>query len=156
MPYFQAYKIGVYTNCLLKLILQKPEVSGKLTKWAIELSEFDVEYLPRTAIKGQAVTDFVAEFTKPNMEAARKMVEQTKKTFRWQLRVDGSLNTHGSRAGVVVSTPEGDSVECALRFDFKATNNQAEYETLIAGLRVSTVLGANEVEIFSYSQVIIN
>ncbi|KAK1587938.1 hypothetical protein Q3G72_018410 [Acer saccharum] len=64
-PYFQAHKIGVYTNCPLKLILQKPEVSGRLTKWAIELSEFDVEYLPRTTIKAQAVADFVAEFTEP-------------------------------------------------------------------------------------------
>ncbi|KAK0606812.1 hypothetical protein LWI29_004626 [Acer saccharum] len=82
-PYFQAHKIGIYTNCPLKLILQKPEVSGRLTKWAIELSEFDVEYLPRTAIKGQAVADFVAEFTEPNMEVARMMVEQTTKTFRW-------------------------------------------------------------------------
>ena len=44
-PYFQAHKIGVYTNCPLKLILQKPEVSGRLTNWAIELSEFDLEYL---------------------------------------------------------------------------------------------------------------
>ena len=102
--YLQAHKIGVYTNCPLKLILQKPEVSGRLTKWAIELSEFDVEYLPRTAIKGQAVADFVAEFTEPSMEVARMMVEQTTKTFRWQLRVDGSSNTHGSGAGVVVST----------------------------------------------------
>ncbi|KAK0584674.1 hypothetical protein LWI29_016990 [Acer saccharum] len=56
----------------------------------------------------------------------------------------------------MVSTPEGDSVECALRFDFKATNNQGEYEALIAGLRVCTVLGADEVEIFSDSQVIVN
>ncbi|KAK0603302.1 hypothetical protein LWI29_003521 [Acer saccharum] len=157
-PYFQAHKIGVCTNCplKLKLILQKPEVSGRLTKWAIELSEFDVEYLPRTAIKAQAVADFVAEFTKPSIEVARMMVEQNKKVFKWQLRVDGSSNTHGSGAGVVVSTPEGDSVECALRFDFKATNNQAEYEALIAGLKVCTVLGADEVEIFSDSQVVVN
>ncbi|KAK0571482.1 hypothetical protein LWI29_016865 [Acer saccharum] len=155
-PYFQAHKIGVYTNCPLKLILQKLEVSGRLTKWAIELSKFDVEYLLRTAIKGQAVADFVVEFTEPNMEVARMMVEQTKKTFNWQLRVDGSSNTHGNGAGVVVSTPEGDSVECALHFDFKATNNQAKYEALIAGLRVCTVLGADEVEIFSDSQVIVN
>ncbi|TXG60522.1 hypothetical protein EZV62_015095 [Acer yangbiense] len=84
------------------------------------------------------------------------MVEQNKKVFKWQLRVDGSSNTHGSGAGVVVSTPEGDSVECALRFDFKATNNQAEYEALIAGLKVCTVLGADEVEIFSDSQVVVN
>ncbi|KAK0580936.1 hypothetical protein LWI29_007867 [Acer saccharum] len=155
-PYFQAHKIGVYTNCPLKLILQKPEVSGRLTKWAIELSEFDVEYLPRTAIKAQAVADFVAEFTEPSIEVARMMVEQNKKVFKWQLYVDGSSNTHGSGARVVVSTPEGDSVECALRFDFKATNNQAEYEALIAGLKVCTVLGADEVEIFSDSQVVVN
>ncbi|KAK0574486.1 hypothetical protein LWI29_024390 [Acer saccharum] len=134
----------------------KPEVSGRLTKWAIELSEFDVEYLPRTAIKAQAVADFVEEFTEPSIEVARMMVEQNKKIFKWQLRVDGSSNTHGSGAEVVVSTPEGDLVECALRFDFKATNNQAEYEALIAGLKVCTVLGADEVEIFSDSQVVVN
>ncbi|KAK0608328.1 hypothetical protein LWI29_029020 [Acer saccharum] len=83
----------------------KPEVSGRLTKWAIELSEFDVEYLPRTAIKAQAVADFVTEFTEPSIEVARVMVERNKKVFKWQLRVDGSSNTHGSGAGVVVSTP---------------------------------------------------
>ena len=81
------------TNCPLKLILQKPEVSGRLTKWAIKLSEFDVEYLPRTAIKGQAVADFVAEFTEPSVEVVRKIAEQTKKIFKWQLHVDGSSNT---------------------------------------------------------------
>ena len=63
---------------------------------------------------------------------------------------------HGSGAGIVVTTPEGDSVECALRFDFKATNNQAEYEALIARLKVCTALGADEVEVFSDSQVIVN
>ncbi|KAK0589445.1 hypothetical protein LWI29_014410 [Acer saccharum] len=155
-PYFQAHKIEVYTSCPLKLILQKPEVSGRLTKWAIELSEFDVEYLPRTSIKAQAVAVFIAEFTEPSIEVARMMVEQNKKIFKWQLRVDGLSNTHGSGAGVVVSTPKGDSVECALRFDFKATNNQAKYEALIAGLKVCTVLGADEVEIFSDSQVVVN
>ena len=56
----------------------------------------------------------------------------------------------------MVSTPEGDSVECALRFDFKATNNQAENEALISGLRVCTALGADEIEIFSDSHVIVN
>ena len=61
--------------------------------------------------------------------------------------MDGSSNTHGSGAGIVISTPEGDVVECAMRFDFKATNNQAEYEALLASLRVYIALGANEIEI---------
>ncbi|KAK1591060.1 hypothetical protein Q3G72_001562 [Acer saccharum] len=155
-PHFQAHKIGVYTNCPLKLILQKSEVSGRLTKWVIELSDFDIEYLPKTVVKGQAIADFVAEFTETDIEVAKMMVEGAEKKFQWQLRVDGSSNTYGNGAGIVVSIPEKDSVECALRFDFKATNNQAEYEALIAGLRVCTALGADEVEIFSDSQVIIN
>ncbi|KAK0572787.1 hypothetical protein LWI29_037332 [Acer saccharum] len=69
---------------------------------------------------------------------------------------DGSSNTHGSGAGIVITTPEGDTVECAMRFDFKATNNQAEYEALLAGLRVCIALGADELEVYSDSQVVVN
>ena len=82
-------------------------------------------------------------------------VEQMNK-FQWRLHVDGSSNTHGSGAEIVITTIEGDTVECAMRFDFKATNNQAEYEALLAGLRVCIALGADELEIFSDSQVVVN
>ncbi|KAK0571069.1 hypothetical protein LWI29_010549 [Acer saccharum] len=154
--YFQAHKIGVYTNCPLKLILQKPEVSGRLTKWAIELSEFDIEYLPRIAINGQAMAEFVAKFTEPNMEVTRMMVEQAKKnSYGNSVSTDRQTRMAGG-AGVVVLTPKGNSVGYALHFDFKATNNQSEYEALLAGLRVCTALGADEVEIFSDSQVVVN
>ncbi|KAK3193384.1 hypothetical protein Dsin_024694 [Dipteronia sinensis] len=57
---------------------------------------------------------------------------------------------------MVVTTPEGDAVECAMRFDFRAINNQAEYEVLLASLRVCVALGADKVEIFSDSQMVIN
>ena len=76
--------------------------------------------------------------------------------FQWKLHVDGSSNTHGSGAEVVISTPERDAVKCAIRFDFKATNNQAEYEALLAGLRVCIALGADKLEIYSDSQVVVN
>ena len=104
------------------------------------MSEFDIEYLPRTSIKGHVVAGFMAEFIEPVLGVTLMMAEKAKKSYQWQLHVDGSSNTHDRGAGIVVSTPEEDSVECALRFDFKATNNQAEYETLIAGLRVCTEL----------------
>ena len=135
-PYFQAHTIEVYTDCPLKLILQKPEVSGRLTKWAVELSEYDIRYTPKAAVKGQAVSDFIAEFTEPDAEVRRAMEKEQTGKLQWKLHVDGSSNTHGSGAGIVITTPEGDTVECAMRFDFKATNNQAEYEALLAGLRV--------------------
>ncbi|KAK1575959.1 hypothetical protein Q3G72_009727 [Acer saccharum] len=155
-PYFQAHTIEVYTDCPLKLILQKPEVLGRLTKWAVELSEYDIRYTPKAAIKGQAVSDFIAEFTEPDAEVRRTMEDEQTRKFQWKLHVDGSSNTHGSGAGIVITTPEGDTMECAMRFDFKATNNQAEYEALLAGLRVCIALGADELEIYSNSQVVVN
>lgn len=58
MPYFQAHSIHVLTNYPLKQMLQKPDASGRLLKWAVELSKFDISYKPRTAVKGQALADF--------------------------------------------------------------------------------------------------
>ncbi|KAK0573789.1 hypothetical protein LWI29_013579 [Acer saccharum] len=155
-PYFQARAIEVYIDCPLKLILQKPEVSGRLTKWAVELSEYDIRYTPKATIKGQAVSDFIEEFTEPDAEVRKVMEDEQTTKFQWRLHVDGSSNTHGSGAGIVITTPEGDTVECAMRFDFKATNNQAEYEALLAGLRVCIALGADELEIYSDSQLVVN
>ena len=62
-PYFQTHTIEVPTEYLMKQVLHKPETSGSLMKWAIELSEFDIRYKPKIAIKGQVLADFVMEFT---------------------------------------------------------------------------------------------
>ncbi|KAK0580513.1 hypothetical protein LWI29_002813 [Acer saccharum] len=128
----------------------------RLTKSTVELSEFDIRYIPKAAIKGQAVSDFIAEFIEPDAEVRRIIEDEQASEFQWKLHVDGSSNTHGSGAGIVITTPEEDAVECAMRFDFKATNNQVEYEALLAGLRVCIALGADELEIYSDSQVVVN
>ena len=62
-PYFQAHTIEIPTEYLMKQVLHKPETSGRLMKWAIELSEFNIIYKPKPAIKGQVLADFVMEFT---------------------------------------------------------------------------------------------
>ena len=60
-PYFQAHTIFVLTNLPIRAILHKPDASDWLLKWAIELSEFDIEYHPRSAIKGfHAIKEYVA------------------------------------------------------------------------------------------------
>ena len=62
-PYFQAHTIEVPTEYPMNQVLHKPETSGRLMKWAIKLSEFDIRYKPKTAIKGQVLVVFVMEFT---------------------------------------------------------------------------------------------
>ena len=65
-PYFQAHTLVVLTNKPLRRAMNNPEAAERMALWAIELSEFDVQYHSCTAIKGQVVTDFIMEFS--NME----------------------------------------------------------------------------------------
>ena len=109
--YFQAHPIIVLTDQPLKHILQRPDASGRLLKWSVELSEFHIEYKPRTAIKAQALADFIVESTHedtPQPETAppeaRIPKEQTseKNLAHWILFVDGSSNQHGCGAGLII------------------------------------------------------
>ena len=126
-PYFQAHIIVVLTDQPLKKAMSSPEAAGRMALWATELSEFDVQYRPQTAIKGQVVADFIAEYTQPEDEGAEGQK-------LWIIHTDGSSNQCSRGAGVVILTPEGDKIECMIRLDFPTTNNEAKYDALIAGL----------------------
>jgi len=102
----------------------------------VKLSEFDVQYEPRRPIKGQVYADFVVELS----SAA---THQEGAGFRWILSIDGSSNQQGSGVGVILEGPDGLLIEQALRFAFKASNNQAECEALIAGMLLAKEMGAN-------------
>ncbi|XP_075640393.1 uncharacterized protein LOC142612160 [Castanea sativa] len=114
--------------------------------WSIELSEFDIQYRPRIAIKGQAVADFIAEFTSAEGEE--------EKNPQWRIFTDGSSNKKASRVGVVLKSLEGDELKCMIRLDFPTTNNETEYEALIAGLDLTQVVGAANVVVHCDSQVV--
>ncbi|KAL5565151.1 hypothetical protein UlMin_028315 [Ulmus minor] len=155
-PYFQAHTIIVPTKFPLKQILQKPDTSGRLAKWSIELGEFDILFRPRMAIKGQDLADFIAEFTyqPTSLESAKELVPSP--SSLWHLYVDGSSTDNCSGAGVILFSPEGVRLSCALRFCFKATNNQVEYEALLASLRLAKEVSARHLLIYSDSQLIVN
>ena len=71
-PYFQAYTIVVLIDKPLRRAMSSPETAGRMTLWAMELSEFDIQYRLRMTIKGQAVADFIAEFTFGDGQGAEK------------------------------------------------------------------------------------
>ncbi|CAL8136891.1 unnamed protein product [Prunus armeniaca] len=171
-PYFQAHTIHVLTNQPLRQVLQKPETSGRLVKWVIELGEFDIHYKPRQAAKGQAVADFIFEFTEPHTLASPQIAITPTPTSNqvhvasngsldltqplWTLYVDGSSNAQGCGAGLVLISPDKVALEYALRFKFHASNNEAEYEALLAGLRLAKEMGAKQIQIFSDSQLVVH
>ena len=70
-PYFQANPILVMIDQPIKKATNKPEAARRLVQWAIELSQFDINYCPKTAIKAQTLVDFIAEFTLSDDEKAK-------------------------------------------------------------------------------------
>ncbi|XP_012835110.1 PREDICTED: uncharacterized protein LOC105955856 [Erythranthe guttata] len=146
-PYFQSHQVVVLTNFPLKQIFQSPETSGRMAKWAIELSEYGVEFRSRPAIKAQVLADFLVEMT---------FNESTCSTPTWTVYVDGSSTTGGSGAGIWITSPEGDALEYALKLEFPASNNEAEYEALVAGLKLAQAAGAKKLVTHSDSQLVVN
>ena len=152
LSYFQAHTIEVPTEYPMKQVLHKQETSERLMKWAIELSEFDIRYKLKTAIKGQILADFVMEFT--SAEPAEKAQTETNPSI-WKLFVDGASNAQGSGAGLILTSPEGIDIEYALRFGFRTSNNEAEYEAVIAGLNLAHLLEVDQLEVYSDSQLVV-
>ena len=133
-PYFQVHIVEVPTEYPMKQILYKPKTSGRLIMWAIELSEFDIRYKPRAVVKGQILADFIMEFTPAESTAATQL---TLDLLIWRLSIDGAANAQGSGVGLILTSPNGIDVEYALRFGFQASNNEVEYEVVIAGLNLA-------------------
>ena len=99
-PYFQANPIIVMTDQPIKKAMNKPEAARRMVQWAIKFSQFDIEYRPRTAIKAQALVDFIAEFTTPEHEENQEEL--------WAIQIDRSSTQKKGGAGVIIFSPKED------------------------------------------------
>ena len=129
--------------------MSNPEVARRLALWAIELSEFDIQYCLHIGIEGQVDADFIAEFTNGEDKRADECP-------RWSIHTDGSSNRLAGGTGIVLLSLEGDKIECMVHLNFPTTNNKAEYEALVAGLDLTKAVRAANVVIHYDSQVVTN
>lgn len=119
----------------------------------MRLGTFDIRCKQRNSIKGQILADFVAKFT----IALGAFVVVCQVLVRpWRVFVDGASNARGSGVGIVMMSPEGLRFEKSLRLGFQASNNEVEYEVLVASFRAVQNLGAKEVEVFSNSKLVVS
>ena len=113
---------------------------------------FDIRYRLRNAVKGQVLIDFVAEFS-PKKD--REMVYHVENR-PWREFMDSASSAMGVGVGIVIITPKGIRLEHSFRLGFKASNNEAEYEAFIVGLRTAFDLGARDVEVYLDSRLVVN
>ncbi|XP_071739294.1 uncharacterized protein [Rutidosis leptorrhynchoides] len=143
--YFQAHPM---------LVLSKPEDSGRLAKWAIELGEHEIHCAPRTVVKGQIMADFMVEFI--CVAPPEPVVEEVPNTVTWELFTDGASSSDGAGAGLILIGPDGEEYTYALHFEFPACNNEAGYEALLSGLRMAEKMGIKNLKVSVDSQLVAN
>jgi len=148
--YFLSHPITVVSSFPLGEIIQGREATGRIAKWSVELMSETLTYAPRKAIKSQALVDFVAEWTDSQLPPAQVQSEL------WTRYFDGSLMKTGAGAGLLCISPLGVHMRYVIRIHFAASNNVAEYEALVNGLKITIELGFQCLDVRGDSQLVID
>ena len=165
--------LSAYTTYLisrmdpLKYIFQKPMPTGKLAKWQILLSEFDIVYVTQKAVKGQALADHLAENPVdneykplttyfPDKEVLFTGEDISEPYSGWRMFFDGAANFKGVGIGAVLVSETGQHYPISAKIRFSCTNNMAEYEACILGLRMAVDMNIKELLVIGDSDLLVH
>jgi hypothetical protein len=148
--YFESHPMTVVSSFPLGEIIQCREASGRIAKWAVEIMGETISFAPRKAIKSQVLADFVAEWVDTQLPTAPIQPEL------WTMFFDRSLMKTGAGAGLLFISPLGKHLRYVLLLHFSASNNVAEYEALVNGLRIAIELGVWRLDARGDSQLVID
>jgi ribonuclease HI/transposase InsO family protein len=148
--YFEAHPVTVFSSFLLGEISRNPDAAGRIAKWSVELMGETLAYAPRKAIKSQILADFITEWTDTQLLPPQIQAEC------WTLYFDGSVMKTGAGTGLLFISPLGEHMRYAVRLHFPASNNMAEYEALLCGLRITIETGIKRLDVRGDSQLVID
>ncbi|KAK1616336.1 hypothetical protein QYE76_021853 [Lolium multiflorum] len=147
--YFEEHPMKVVSEAPISDIMGNKDASGRIAKWAIQLSPYVPVYERRDAIKSQALADFLVDWAEIQYKPPEHKIEY------WKMHFDGSKLKEGLGAGVVLTSPKGDHLRYVLQVHFRASNNVAEYEALIHGLKVAKEIGALRIICYGDSDLVV-
>jgi hypothetical protein len=147
--YFECHSIIVVALNPVSSILNNLDATGRVSLWGITLGPWEITYQRQSAIKSQVLPDFIAEWTEAQMPELPDLSNS------WTIFVDGSKRVSGAGAGVVLVSPRGDRMRYVLRMRFSnPSNNEAEYEAVLDGMRMAKACGATRIKIHGDSNLI--
>jgi hypothetical protein len=154
LAYMLAYVVCVIAQTdVVKYMLSRPILNGKLRKWSLSLVEFNLVYVPQKAVKRQALADFLADH--PCTDVTDFNESLVLEVTPWKLFFDGSKSEQGVGIGVVLESPMGVKTQMELRLDQQCSHNQPEYEVLIFGLELLLEMKIFNVQIYGVSQLVV-
>ena len=140
--YFQEHDMRVVAKAPISEIMSNKDASGRISKWAIELAPYTPSYEKRDVVKSQALADFLVDWAETQYEPPPPDANY------WRMHFDGSKTKEGFGAGVVLTSPKNDKLSYVLQIHFAASNNVAEYEALVHGLKVAKEIGIRRIRCF--------
>jgi hypothetical protein len=137
------HPIIVVNEAPLSNILNNPEAIRRVSLWGIELSPLDITYEKRKAIKSQVLPDFIAEWLELQNTGPPDL------SSVWTIYFNGLKRVQGAGAGVVLICLQGGNLKYVLRMSFsQASNNEAEYEALLHGMKMAKTCGTTRLKKF--------
>jgi ribonuclease HI len=143
--------IVVCQHDIIKCMMHKPVLSGRMGKWEYALVEYDWRYEPLKAMKGQVIADFIVD-NSIQVDDQDVCLAEGK---CWQLFFDGSVCSRGQGISFIIVSPGGFEQEVSIWLGFDCTNNQAEYEALLSGLEMLVEMEAGSVAVFGDSKLVV-
>ncbi|XP_052312616.1 uncharacterized protein LOC112328848 [Populus trichocarpa] len=148
----------------LRYICNKPFLSSRIARWQVLLAEYDIIYMTRKAVKGSAIANHLADnavedyepldFDFPD-EDILSIEKEEEKTDWWTMFFDGAVNVYGNGAGAVIISPDKKQYPVSVKLHFECTNNTAEYEVCILGLKAALELKIKKLDVYGDSMLII-
>jgi hypothetical protein len=148
--YFEEHPITVVSTTPLLEIIGCKDALGRVAKWAIELTAHTIQYKPRTMIKSHIIADFFTDW------GEHQYLPPAPDSTHWCMHFDGSKLLGGLGAGVVLTSLKGDKLQYVLQMHFRASNNIAEYEALVHGLKMAKQIGIRRILCFGDSDLVMH
>eukprot|EP00261_Vitis_vinifera_P037221 XP_019078464.1 PREDICTED: uncharacterized protein LOC109123373 [Vitis vinifera] len=148
----------------LRYLFDRPALVGRLMRWLVLLTEFDIHYVTQKSIRGSIVADHLASLPVSDGRAIDddfpdEDVAAVTSLSGWRMYFDGAANHSGYGIGVLLISPHGDHIPRSVRLAFSdrhpATNNIVEYEACILGLETALELGIRQMEVFGDSNLVL-
>ena len=151
----------------IKYIFEKLALTGKVSHWQMLLSKFNIVFVMRKAIKGQAIANYLADQSLNDLDFSESLFPNEDvlvidlepnnvEPWCWKFYFDGAANGTGNGVGAVLISSNGQQILVSIKLNFDCTNNVIEYEACIVGLQVALEFDAYDLSVFGDSLLIIS
>ncbi|XP_047340011.1 uncharacterized protein LOC124943560 [Impatiens glandulifera] len=159
--YMQAHPIKLVSRLdPIHYLFQRTLLSPRFAKWMMMISEYDITYMAQKYVKGSVIADFLADqpiIVEPSFELDfpdDSIMSITSDT--WKLMFDGASSKHGYRIGILLIDPQGTYNPISIKLEYSVTNNEAEYEACLSGLKIAYERGATKLDVIGDSNLVIS